>query len=301
MIRSKYIIHSNRKDTFSLNRPHFHEDVEITLCIAGEGVFFLEPEVYPLHRGQLFLIVPGTLHRSAADDSYRSRVLRVSPSMLEEISTAQSNFSNSIREDGKIPVTLTEEQTKELEELYDRLEEPSSEQFGGDIKRYTLLLNFLAKTFSHFETAETSPLKINMEMANIKPILTYIQEHLHESFSLDSIAAHFFISKYYLCRNFKMTTGFSVIDYVIHCRILRARELLRNGCRVQETGEAVGFHNNEHFIRTFKKLTGVPPKQYAKEYLNSDQSGQKPRLLEPPGLAPKQNYRRPEQLWAGNL
>lgn len=304
MICSKYLIHSNRKDTFSQNRPHFHEDVEITLCIGGEGVFFLEPEVYPLHRGQLFLIVPATLHRSAANDAYRSRVLRVSPSMLEEISTSQSNFANSIRGDGKLQVTLNEEQTKQLEELYDKLEEPSSEQFGGDILRHTQLLNFLATTFSHFATKESAPLTIDMEMANIKPILQYIQDHLHESFTLDSIAAHFFISKYALCRTFKLTTGFSVIDYVIHCRILRARELLRNGCRVQETGEAVGFHNNEHFIRTFKKLTGVPPKQYAKEYLHNNQGGQKLILLEPSGSAPvtpKPSYRHENPAWSNLL
>lgn len=142
------------------------------------------------------------------------------------------------------------------------------------MERFILLLSFLVKTFSYFTTGEPGPSEINMDLDSMKPVLKYIQEHLTESLSLDSIAANFFISKYYLCHNFKLATGFSVRDYVIHCRILRARALLRNGIRVQETGELVGFHNNEHFIRTFKKLTGVSPKRYAKEFLFSDQAEQ---------------------------
>lgn len=56
MIKCHYEIHISKNDTYSMDRPHFHEDIEIVLCIAGEGVFFLEPEVFPLYRGQLFLI-----------------------------------------------------------------------------------------------------------------------------------------------------------------------------------------------------------------------------------------------------
>jgi len=271
MIWSKYEIHSSKNDTYSMDRPHFHEDVEITLCTSGEGVFFLEPEIYSLHRGQLFLIVPATLHRSVAGESYRSRVLRIPASLLEELSTPQSNFANCTRQLSKVQVALDEAQTRELEEMYDQLEKPGNRQFGGDMQRFIGLLSFLVKTFSYFATAESTPTDVNIDLANMKPVLKYIQEHLTESLSLDSIAAHFFISKYYLCHNFKLATGFGVRDYVIHCRILRAREFLRNGLRVQETGERVGFHNNEHFIRTFKKLTGVSPKRYAKDYLLSDQ------------------------------
>ena len=78
-----------------------------------------------------------------------------------------------------------------------------------------------------------------------------------------------------LCHIFKEGTGFSLMDYVINCRILKARSLLRNGMRVQEVGENVGFRNNEHFIRTFKKLTGTPPKRYAMMYKDSDQNAQR--------------------------
>lgn len=91
-----------------------------------------------------------------------------------------------------------------------------------------------------------------------------------EPLTLDIIASNCFINKYHLCHSFKAVTGFSVMEYIIHCRVLKARELLRKGMRVQEVGETVGFRNNEHFIRTFGALTGTSPKRYAKEYLAGD-------------------------------
>ena len=50
MIKCHYEIHISKNDTYSMDRPHFHEDIEIVLCIAGEGVFFLEPGAVISHR-----------------------------------------------------------------------------------------------------------------------------------------------------------------------------------------------------------------------------------------------------------
>lgn len=40
---------------------------------------------------------------------------------------------------------------------------------------------------------------------------------------------------------------------------------------MQEAGERAGFRSNEHFIRTFKKLTGTTPKCYSMMYREIDQ------------------------------
>jgi AraC-like DNA-binding protein len=90
---------------------------------------------------------------------------------------------------------------------------------------------------------------------------------LGDLITLDALSERFFISKYHLCHVFKSATGLSVMDYVINCRILKAQELLRQGMRVQPVGERTGFRNTAHFIRTFRTLTGLSPKRYAKKYL----------------------------------
>lgn len=191
--------------------------------------------------------------------------------MLHELSSAQSNFLD-IAQNSKIMINLTEEETCEIEKLFENLAIESSEAFGNDVQQLIALLQFLLKTFSYFHDVGSTPAAINTDLEKVIPILQYIQANLTEPLTVEAIASHFFISKYHLCHIFKPATGFGVMDYVIHCRILRARELLRNGMQVQECGERVGFRNNEHFIRTFKKLTGTSPKKYAKKYLTTDNS-----------------------------
>ena len=56
------------------------------------------------------------------------------------------------------------------------------------------------------------------------------------------------------------------MEYIKNYRILKARQLLREGARVGEVSEAVGFRNTEHFIRTFTAASGLSPKRYAQQY-----------------------------------
>lgn len=269
MNSAKYQMRLSWDNSWHMDRPHFHEDVEILLCLSEGGDFFIENELYPLHWGALFLIGEATLHKSTASESYKRYVLHISASELKELSMPQSDFLACIREAGHC-VLLDRTRAGELISLFEQLERPRDDKFGSDMQKMIVLLSLLLKVFSSFETSDRSKVVLNPDFARISPILDYISAHLAEPLTLDMIAAHCFMNKFHLCHSFKAVTGFSVMEYIIHCRVLKARELLRRGVRVQEAGETVGFRNNEHFIRTFGALTGTSPKRYAKEYLAGD-------------------------------
>ena len=266
----KYQVKLNRDDNWHMDRPHFHEDIEILLSLSDGGDFFIENELYPLSWGELFLIGDATLHKSFSRQSYRRYVLHIAPSTLEELSMPQIDFLSCLRRSVH-RVQLDRSQAAELVGLFGQLEQAKeNEGFGSDMKATIALLSLLLQVFSYFQTVDRSTVSYNPDFARITPILEYIGENIAEPLTLDSISTRFFMDKYHLCHSFKAVTGFSVMEYVIHCRVLRARELLRTGMRVQEVSEAVGFRNNEHFIRTFGALTGTSPKRYAKEYLAGD-------------------------------
>lgn len=270
MIPCSYEIHTSKCDTYSMDRPHFHDDIEIMLCISGEGVFFIGSDVYQLARGQLFLIGSSILHRSVADEVYRGRVFHIAPGMLRDLSTAQSDFE-ARSACSSLHTVLTEEETKRLEEMFDNLSQDTECGFGGDLQQTMEVLRLLLFCFKRFDVQDDHKTGTRPELEPIVPILTYIQSHLSDPISTQEIADLFYMDKYYLCHQFRKCTGFSLMEYLIKCRILQARVLLRQGKRVQEAGEAVGFRSNEYFIRTFKKITGFSPKQYAKLYSATDQ------------------------------
>jgi two-component system response regulator YesN len=59
-----------------------------------------------------------------------------------------------------------------------------------------------------------------------------------------------------------MDTTFS--DYVCRQRISKAKDFLKSNkfMRIQEIAEKTGFNDPNYFAKSFKKLTGVTPKEY---------------------------------------
>ncbi|MBF2077102.1 MAG: helix-turn-helix transcriptional regulator [Synechococcales cyanobacterium T60_A2020_003] len=56
-------------------------------------------------------------------------------------------------------------------------------------------------------------------------------------------------------------------QYVVHCRINRAKALLTEGqMAIAEVAYAVGFANQSHLNRHFKRALGMTPKAYAQQW-----------------------------------
>ena len=70
----------------------------------------------------------------------------------------------------------------------------------------------------------------------------------------------------YFSKRFKETTGMTFIDYLGRVRVEKAKNLLRNpNLRISAIALEVGFQSVSQFNRTFKKVTGRPPKQLRPE------------------------------------
>ena len=89
--------------------------------------------------------------------------------------------------------------------------------------------------------------------------------HMH--YDLSALAKEFSVSVSSLCHVFKKITGFSVMDYLLFCRIANAKKLLtKTSLPVSEIVEKCGFTDSSNFSRTFKKLNGISPTQFRSKY-----------------------------------
>jgi len=261
----------NHNKSWNMSRLHFHDHYELLLPLTSPGNIFVNDQVYPLQRGTLYLIGENTLHRTMAVDFHTRYVLHIGQKALSDLSTPQTDFTRLIHETFR-RADLSPTQLTRLIELFQAVEHHKNDgAFGSDIRHVTALLDLLITVTPVLSSSNAGDAIHSKDFLRIMPILDYIRAHLAEPLNLDQIASTFFISKHYLCRVFKNAIGFSVMEYIIHCRILQARRLLQEGHSVQEAGELSGFSDNSHFIRTFRKLTGTSPGRYAKEYQSSDQ------------------------------
>ena len=108
-------------------------------------------------------------------------------------------------------------------------------------------------------TAETAP-KYSIF---IKQAINYIDEHLTDDMTLETIAESVHSNASYLSRIFKKEVGTSVITYITDLRIKKAKDLLEHSdLKTFEISDAVGIHDPAYFSVLFKKYTGMSPKSY---------------------------------------
>jgi YesN/AraC family two-component response regulator len=95
--------------------------------------------------------------------------------------------------------------------------------------------------------------------SKITIVKEYIRHNYYRDLSLKSVSEYIHVSESYLSRLFS-TTGETFISYLTKIRIEKAKELLKNETlTIQEVSETVGYANQEHFSRIFKKYTGHSP------------------------------------------
>ena len=69
------------------------------------------------------------------------------------------------------------------------------------------------------------------------------------------------VSVFHFARQFRGAVGETPHRYVIRLRVERAKDLLRDG-RLSPAQVAVGFADQSHLRRHFKRLTGLTPRQF---------------------------------------
>ena len=95
--------------------------------------------------------------------------------------------------------------------------------------------------------------------------VAFIHDNCTRDISLSDIAAAARLSPFHLARVFKQALGVSPHQYLIQLRVNSARWLLSAGSgerSLAELASAVGFADQSHLTRHFKRVLGVTPGQF---------------------------------------
>ena len=101
----------------------------------------------------------------------------------------------------------------------------------------------------------------------INSIMMDIQLNFAQVQSLEVYAKKYGYNTSYLSWLFKKETKKSFIEYVIECRMTKAKELLlTTKDSVSEIGYRVGYNDYYHFTKAFKQNVGFSPTEYREKY-----------------------------------
>lgn len=86
-----------------------------------------------------------------------------------------------------------------------------------------------------------------------------------QDFTVDEIVGEINLSLGYIRQIFRSEKGFTLNDFIINCRINKAKELLvHTEDTAKDISEAVGYYDNRYFYTIFKKKVGMTTEEFRK-------------------------------------
>ena len=139
---------------------------------------------------------------------------------------------------------------------------------GGRCYGETLANAVAVYLVSHFATRPVSLRETGRGLARyqLNRAIEFVHAHLSDDISLESLAGAAGLSAFHFARLFKRSTGVSPHQYVLRCRVERARGLLmRAKASIAEVAVEVGFCDQSHLAAHFKRVYGVSPKAFLQQ------------------------------------
>ncbi len=97
-------------------------------------------------------------------------------------------------------------------------------------------------------------------------VIEYINDNLNQDLRLAELAAAVGMSQSHFTRQFKQSLGITPYQYVIQCRVERARLLLQRGdLTIRQVATVVGFADQSHLTYHFKRMLGITPNQFLQQ------------------------------------
>ncbi len=133
-----------------------------------------------------------------------------------------------------------------------------------DILAAREITNILTLISTEPSRQESLPSAVSTKLQKIS---AYLDDHYTENLSLNLLSENFFISKYYLSREFKKEYGTTIISYILTKRITSAKELLRYGdSSIEDIAVQCGISDASYFNKVFRKLEGCTASEYRRKW-----------------------------------
>ena len=256
-----------RIDKEDMSTVHNHDGYEVVLFLKGDVNLMIEPELFKMKPGDIFFISPLVFHGVDLVDvsGYERIVINVQYEYLKNLGDADTDFSTLFRSANSANMNhlhIPEESLPRFISIAKDLEEAlHSDSYGHRILARAYLAEFLLLTCKYSENVSPQKKSSTMPVAVAK-ILEYIDNHLTDDITINTMSTELHYSSDHLSRVFSEATGDSLKHYINAKKIALAQKLLLENNSPYDVCFMVGYNNYSSFSRRFSKQIGVSPKQY---------------------------------------
>ena len=223
--------------------------------LEGEGELTVGGRIYHPKAGQLFLMPAGVLqsYRASGGHPYYKYWCHF------QAKVGSRNLFDLIQ----TPLCVTVGDSARLNGLFHSLlESMALETYTSRLYARCLVMEILAL---YLDAAEDIACPKDAAAEKLSTITEYVNMHLSEEITLETLAALVHFHPNYFIRFFKQNLGVSPMQYVSRARIDHAKTLLKTtNEKIADIAASAGFHDLFYFSQRFKEQTGFSPSDYRK-------------------------------------
>lgn len=232
---------------------HIHNSFSLGIIQKGQRVIRVDGKPYILSANECFIINPNQPHSIEGKGAHNYRVASLSPKLVQ-------NIFREITGEDRVPyfprVRITDSSIINGLAVWQR------KQFEGKPINTGDLVGLLRELVLRYVDAETPARPKQIKHPSVVLACEYIETNLDRPVRLDEIADTVRISPFYLNRIFREGIGIPPYTYLVQTRIKKSLELLLQTNSISEATHYLGFADQSHFSRFFKRNIGITPGQY---------------------------------------
>ena len=257
------------KDAKQVKIPtaHVHPFHEIFYLANGECNVTVNNKIYKFVKGDIVIVPAGEIHKTIYTGSGPHE--RIIISFREDVINWIKEFAGEAVVDECFTtqvVSIPEKRRDYVEGLMNKLlfESGFQDLLSPAFVRTSLveLILFIIRCQKYVANAVK---EIDIDNQLMQGIATYIYKNYNKNLTLNYIAAKFHISRSYLSKKFKATTGFGFKEYIVNVRIKNACTLLlETNKSITDIAFECGFNDSNYFGDAFRNIKGISPNKYRK-------------------------------------
>ncbi len=257
-------------------RLHTHKFDEIAFVLKGSGIHEIDGERYPIMRGDVFVIHGSQAHRIVEQQNLTLANIIYEREHFQEIKdefwelpgfSALFVYEPIFRKNQpfKAFLHLSSQQLENIKLLISQIKEEQEQKNTGAEKVIEYVFRqMIVKLCRYYHKSENQNTK---GIVKISSTIDYMEKHFADKITIETLYNQLNMTSATFRRTFKKVTGSSPIDYLIHLRIEKAAEMMREkpSLRVIEVCMGVGFENSGYFANKFKEIIGTTPIKHLKQ------------------------------------
>jgi AraC-like DNA-binding protein len=239
--------------------PHTHDGYAIGVIERGVEQFRYCGQNHDAPAGSVVLVNPGEVHtgHSRFAGGFTYRMLYPEPRAITAVAVELG-----IRgADGLAFPTAVVVDPQAADRV--RALHASFSRSSTTLERQSRLLELVSLLVARHGEARVAVREPAPEHRAVRRARDYIEEHAGDNLTLDELAREAGLSVFHFVRVFRHEVGLPPHAWHVEVRVRRARELLRRGTPPALVAAELGFVDQSHLTREFKRRVGVTPGRYA--------------------------------------